>query len=295
MLENQSQSMTDPIKCAVLINKPANPWNQAELKIELEHQDGSPVSKNEMDLVDIGRDQWKYKYGMDGDNIDKFSWSLINLTNDINHKWLERVFAVTFRTIGMIIDKKYQKDNSGSYTHFRDEFTHDLEVFDDRTNVLAQQYLFHPQNDKRFNGLGQWNDNHFFTPFGDLIPAHLVDGVHYTEGEKDVNGNILMLPTQPMLHINMHEKKHGHGYYHDMNSPESIMYPFAKKGYNPVNVNGKLEWELNEKAFLWTEDDIKRWHEGYPKRSGLGSWLGRMRIRRLRGRSVPEVPYQVAV
>ena len=75
------------------------------------------------------------------------------------------------------------------------------------------------------------------------------------------------------------------------------MYPYAKKGYKLINdpVTGKLMRELNKDAFIWTPDDIKRWHEGYPARRGISGWLGRMRARRLRGRRYPGVPYLVAV
>ncbi len=291
------------VKCAIILERKPTPDSDGELLIELQHEDGSELSKNEGgyisdSLVDIGRDRWKWKYGMDGEQIDKFTWSLKNTTNDLNsRKWLERCFAVTFRTIGLLIDKKYHHDRISSYTHFRDEFTSDLSVFNDRPSVLAQEYLFMPNMSKEFRGLGQWNDNHFFTPFGDALPAHMVDPVNYTEGEKNLNGDLKMLATQPMLEINMHEKCHGHGYYHDENSPESIMYPFVKKGWKITHnlATGELIRELNRDAFIWTEDDIKRWHEGYPARKGLGGWLGRMRARRLRGRRVRDVPYLVAV
>lgn len=290
----------DPIKCTVLVDKKATPETMGELKIEIEHVGGDLVSSNEIeDLVDIGRDdRWKYKYGMDGESIDTFSWSLNNISNDFgNAKYLARACAVTFRTIGLLIDKKYRKNRSGGHSHFRDEFTHDLSVFDDRPSVLAQAYLFMPNMGKQWKGLTQWNDNYFLTPYGDSLEAYLIDPVNYTEGEKDLNGDLKLLSSMPFLHINMHEKKHAHGYWHDLNSPESIMYPYAKKGYKLINdpVTGKLMRDLNKSAFIWTPDDIKRWHEGYPARRGVSGWLGRMRARRLRGRRYPGVPYLVAV
>jgi len=290
----------DPIKCVLLEKKPATIEKEAETKIELEYADGSAVSANEMgELVDIGRDRWPWKYGMEeGEKIDTFYWSFKNYTTDIvDRKWQYRVFAVSYRTIGFLINKKYrrQRDPNGK-AHFRDEFTHDLSVFNDRPGVLAQEYLYMPNMSAKYKGLGQWNDNHFFTPFGDQLLAHLVDPDHYTEGEKDANGNLKMLATQPMLEINMHEKKHGHGYYHDENSHESLMYPYVKPGYNITrNADGTFTRTINPAAFIWTNDDVARWHEGYPARTGLGGWLGRMRARRLRGRFVKGVPYRVAI
>lgn len=270
------------------------------MSINLEHEDGSNVSQNEINPngVDIGRDPWPFKYGVDGTKIDVFTWNFNNYSDDMPERYYQqRVFASTYRTFGLIIPKKFSfQRNDGIYSHFRDEFTSDLEVFNDRTSVLAQEYLFHPRNSKMINGLGQWNDNHHFTPFGDHLPAHLVDKVNYTEGQTDNNGNLVRLPTQPMLHINMHEKKHGFGYYHDENSPESIMYPFAKRGYIVSRTSdGKLNYAVNTKAFMWTNDDQKRLTDIYGKRNILMRRLNQLRLRRVRGRTVEDVPYKVAV
>jgi len=288
----------DPIKCTVLIDKPATPETQGELKIEFEHLDGSPMSANEADLVDIGRDRWPNKYGMDGTPIDTFTWSMLDMTDDINSKWLRRASAVCFRTMGLLIEKKYQQIRDPNiWTHFRDHFTHDLSVFGDREGVLAHAFLFQPNMNKNYMGLTEWNDNHFFTPFGDALEAYLVDDINYTEGELDNNGFLKKLATQPWLEIDMHEKKHNHGYWHHLKSLESLMAPFVKRGYTLTvdPATREIIYELNKKAFIWADDDVLRWHEGYPKRTGLGGWLGRMRARRVRGRRIKEVPYLVAV
>jgi len=288
----------DPIKCAVLLAKNPTPTSEGELTIELEHMDGSPVSKNESELVDIGQEKHPYRYGIDGAQIKDFTWSLKNTTDDINARWLKRACAVTFRTIGLLTSNRYRQErNTGIYSHFRDEFTKDLHVFDDRPTVLAQAYLFNPNISNDYKGLTQWNDNYYFTPFGDSLEAYMIDNKHYTEGEKDINGNLKLLASQPFLHINMHEKYHAHGGRHDLNSPESIMYPTAKRGYLTKynEATATITRTLNKKAFIWTNDDIKRWHEDYEKRKNYLYFINRFRAKRLRGRTVKGIPYRVAV
>ena len=293
-----------PIKCTILCEDNRKP---EEVKINIEHQDGSLVSKNELpdvsdNLVDIGRDPWPYKYGLDP-KIDVFTWSFKNYTKDIADRyWQQRVFSTTYRTFGFLIPKKYKfVRNPATRTHFMDEFTHDLSVFNDRPSVLAQEYLFHEKNPPGINGLGQWNDNHFFTPFGDALPAYLVDHEHYTEGETTSIGELKVLATQPMLQINMHEKTHGHGFYHDENSRESLMYPYVKPGYITrrrfYTYGTNTKGTVNKKAFINTPDDVLRLTDdgGYGKRNILLRRLNQLRARRVRGRFVPNIIYRVAV
>ena len=267
----------DPIKCAFI-------WDEKKQQTfhELETLEGDPLSTNE--LVDIGGDRWGHKWP---DDITTFTWKFISRSNDIDAYYQRRCFNVAFRTIGFLIPRKYRYIHDQTQkTHFTHEFTHDLGVFNDRTQVLAQAYLYHPRID--LNGVIQWNDNWFFTPFGDNLEAYLVDNVHYTEGEKWADGRLKMLGTQPLLHIGMHEIKHAHGYRHDLNSPESIMYPWAKNGYL---ING----EVNKSAFIWSDDDILRWEEGYGRRNFAIRHLNRFRARRVRGRFVDDVPYRIAI
>jgi len=274
----------EPIKCQILKSTDSqNPDYQFTMN------NGDPLSKNE--LIDIGQNPWAHKYGVDGTKIDRFRWKFMNYTPDIlDRYWQGRLFTATFRTIGLIIPKKYTwiRDPTAK-THFKDEFTDDLEVFDGRTQVLAQAYLFHERNPQEFNGLTQWNDNHFFTPFGDTLPAYLVDPEHFTEGEKWPNGNLKRLATQPMLQINMHEKKHGHGYRHYLGEAMSLLAPYVKPGYDDND-------EIIPDHFKWSKEiDIPRWEEGYGARNLAIKWLNHLRARRLRGRFVSGLQYRVAV
>lgn len=242
------------------------------------HEDNSQLSDNELD---IGQKQWPYSWPAE---IEKFTWRFMNYSPDIpNRYWQMRCFAAMLQSIASIIPKKFDFVPAESKSHFRIEFTDDIEAFGNPA-VLAQAYLVFPKGS--YNGLMQWNDNWYFTPYGDRMPAHLVQPTKYTEGQKDSNGNLIMLPTESMLHIGMHEFGHTFGFNHDKLDPDSIMYPYAKTGY----LNGKI----NEKAFKWTDKDVAWWHKKYGARS-----LTKARLifaeRRLRGRFVAGIPYRVTV
>lgn len=275
-----------PIKCCYVVKDEKKPYTSG-LKIELEHEDGDPLSKNE--LVDIGReDRWPHKWP---ENIKTFYWQFQNYTPDIPERyWQMRSFAFAFRTIGFLIPRRYRFVRGTEKAHFNTEFHHDLAVFNDRGSVLAQAYLYHPNNPPGFNGLHQYNDNFFFTPFGEALPSYLVDPDHFTEGERDSRGRIKILATQPLIEIQMHENKHAHGYWHDTNSPESIMYPFVKNG-TIITHHGIdfVEQRVNPGSVIWTDDDIERWVEGYGRR--FFPWLGRFRARRLRWRTKEGIFY----
>jgi len=270
------------IKCTVL--QPDDKEKPAFM--EFEHKDGDPLSKNELEELDIGQTPWQYKWP---DGMDRLTWKFLSETNDINHKWLRRASTVSWRTISWIIPRRiiYERDQSAT-TNFTEEFTHDLSVFGDRKQVLAQAFLYHPRNPPGYNGKIQWNDNHYFTPYGDELEAYLVDGMNYTEGDKWSDGRLKMLGTQPYIHIGMHEKKHAMGYRHDLVDRASIMYPYVKWGW----IKEAGEWVINPKAFIWTDKDIRRWTEGYGRR--FFPWLGYFRARRLRPRRVDGVPYLIA-
>jgi len=267
----------EPIRCA-LIHNPK--FDAIEPTFEFQTENGDPLSKNE--LIDIGRENWRYKYPAEK---TIFTWKFLNYTPDIADRyWQMRTFAAVFRTIGFIIPRKYWFVRNESKSDFTIRFTDDIEVFGGRKMVIAHAYLFHPQGTK--NGVTEWNDNMFFTPFGDSLPAYLVDHVHYTEGEKWTDGTLKMLGTQPLLHVGMHEFKHIHGYHHNELSERSILYPIAKRGYNSDDT-------INEDAFIWSDSDIQRWEQGYGRR--FFRRLNHFRARRLRGRFVKNVPYRVAV
>lgn len=284
-----------PIKCTIELAEKMVAGQPNKIKSTLEYVNGDAVSANEIIPVDIGpQSEWGHYIPL---NLSPLKWKIKNYTPDIPDRyWQRRCFAVMFRSVGLLIPMKYESVKSNNETaFFNQEFTSDLSVFDDRPGVLAQAYLYHENNPPEINGLMQWNDNHYLTPFGDSLPAWMVDPVNYTEGEKFANGNIKTLDTQPMLEIGMHELDHNHGLVHDLNSPESLMYPYVKKGCDTTVYGDVIENVIIEKHFQRTDDDIQRYENTYGRRK-LAWWLlYNMRSRRVRARRVPEVPYWVAV
>jgi hypothetical protein len=242
-------------------------------------------SSTSVDNVDIGQPKWSHKWPSHKTTL---TWKFVNHTSDIELAyWQRRAATTAFRTISLLIPRKFRfEKNENIETDINIEFTHDTSVFS-KPGDLAQAVLYHPGNPPGTNGSIQFNDNYFFTPFGDALPAHIVDPIHYTEGETNPNETLKMLGTEPFLHILMHEICHMMGYRHDTNSPESMMFPFVKKG----QVGG----EINPDAFIWTEEDIKRWESGYGLRSLDSSMLNRLRVRRLHGRFKKGIQYRVAV
>lgn len=278
------------IRCALL---DPESLKKGEPHFEFQSEDGDKLSANE--IVDIGQTPWGHKYPTSKKN---FIWKLENYTPDVAIEyWQRRCFSAMFRTISFIIPRKYKSVRQNTdKADFNISFKDDIEVFDGKLSVLAHAYLYHPNGSK--NGIMEFNDSpeskHYFTPFGDALEAYIIDPINYDPGEKWSNGNLKTLRTQPLLEIGMHELKHNHGYRHNLNEESSLMYPYVKKGWKQVrDERGILRDVVDPAAFTWTESDIKRWEEGYGRR--FFPWLGRMRARRLRGRRVSGIPYQVAV
>lgn len=285
--------MQDPIKCSYILHDKLTPNKIPEIDVRMEYENGDLVSENE--LIDIGQDRWNHKIGLE---LSPLKWKLENYTPDIlDIYWQRRCFATMFRTIGLVIPMRYESVKSNhEEAFFNIRFTDDLEVFGGRESVLAHAYLYNKQQSAKYNGLMEWNDNHFFTPFGDTLPAHEVDPEHYTKGEKDNNGRIKTLATQPLLEIGMHELKHNHGYRHNLLERSSIMYPYVKKGVTATIKNNKVINQIIPSSFQWTDSDLKRWEEGYGRRSNISAqWLNRLRARRVRARTVANLPYYVSV
>ncbi len=280
-----------PIKCTYQLAEKQKPGVDDVIKIGLEYENGDAVSENE---VDIGQEEWGFYIP----HTDPYLlWKLENYSPDIpSQYWQKRCFATMFRSIGLLIPQKYRSVTFNDTTAFFNiRFTHDMDVFGGREGVLAHAYLFHPNNSAKYNGLMEWNDNHAFTPFGDALPAYLLDDVNYTEGEKHANGNLKTLRTQPLLSIGMHELDHNHGLRHDLNSTESLMFPFVKSGTVAYSTPTEVVNIIVKGAFMRTADDMKRYEQFYGRRKLSISRFNQMRSRRVRARKVDNVPYWVAV
>lgn len=262
--------MKEPVRCMLFEE---NGSQYKTHKFSMEYLDGTPATEEE---IDIGQNPWAYKWPSQKNH---FTWSLLSQTPDIPTKLAQvRVFQTAFNTFEKIIPKRldYIKQMDGD---FRVEILTDLAVFNNRPGVLAQAYLFAPNSS--YNGLIQFNDspesNHYFTPLGWQVPAYLVDLVHYSKGQKDTNGKLITLASQPLLEIGMHEIKHGLGFRHNLNEPSSLMYPYVKPGWVGTLPHG----HVIKSSFIWTDSDIQRLVDGYDRR-----WLPIHHLNRWRSRRV---------
>lgn len=259
--------MTKTVLCRLEKPKKTRKKKQ-DYDFKLFNEDGSENIE-----VDIGQDEWPYKYPK-GSTL---TWKLLSLTDDIGKANIQQyTFSSAFRSMGLLCKLKFRFERDfHKDTDITIEFTSDLSVFDNRPGVLAQAYLYAPNSSK--NGIVQFNDNHFFTPDGRNLPAYLIDPVHYKKGQKNANGTLKMLGTMPMQSIAMHELRHTLGGRHDLNSEDSLQYPYVKQGYKP-DINGI--WKINPQAFVWSDEDRQWFFDNYEERRL--SWWTRMRWVRYR-------------
>lgn len=220
------------IKC-MLLNR-EHPGQSPEF--HLEYMDGESA-----DEVDIGQEEWPYKYP--GDK-NRFTWKALNYTEDIE-KEIEiiRGFQLAMNAIQLIteLDIDFEPDITKDVDITKEFFNSkdDLDgVFDGRTGVLAQAYLF--AEGSPFNGIQQYNDySHDFTLLGWPIRV----------------GNIVKA-TIPLVEVDMHEDLHTLGLRHDLVEEDALMWPYVKQGYKPNPVTGR--WEINKAAFRYHARDITR-------------------------------------
>ena len=246
-----------------------------DYKFKLTDLQGNEIKEEEIDggTFDIGQDRYPYKW-----EKKLLTWKLLNTTNELNAKKVERAVTIAFRSIGLHIPLKFRRErDTTKKTDVTIEFTHDLHVFNDKPSVIAQAYLFHPRSSR--NGIVQFNDNHLFTIYGRTVTAKeytLLTG-------KQVENPANMFKTIPLLHVLMHELYHMLGYRHDNVERDSIVWPYAKQGM--ILTTGKngiiIKQTPNPKAFIWHVRDIARLHEGYGKRLLRFTLIQRMRERRL--------------
>ncbi len=227
-------------------------------------------------LVDeIGQEDWPYKYPK---SKKFFNWKFIDHTPDMRIKTQIRAFQEAFNSIEQITKLKidYKKDTKEK-TDFTIEWKEDIETFNDRLGVLAHAYLYHPSGYN--NGVIEFNDSPeskwFFTPLGWPVEAYLVDNKNYTKGQKDSNGNLIMLASQPTVKIAMHELGHTLGLRHDVINKESLMYPSLSRSYKSNNIiKDSFEWD--------NITSIPRLTKSYGSSNIFSRHLNRWRNRRTR-------------
>lgn len=173
------------------------------------------TDQNNVDVSDI--DEWSNRWP-DGIITYKFiSHSEDQAIIDIQDKAL----TIALRAIQLRVKniRFVRVRDEAKHADIRVEWHHNISVFNNKKNVLAQAYL--PTNDPKtswWSGLVQFNDNWDWDAYGK-------------------NGK------QPLLHVLMHELLHSLGLVHDSYS-ESIMYPYS---------NGKIHFSKRDLQRLWNK------------------------------------------
>lgn len=250
----------NPVRCELIYTTKAGITTQYKLT----DLDGKVLPDNEQ--IDIGQKKWPYHWSKEKKTL---TWGLVNFTEDIEKEyWQQRIWATVFRTFGWLTPRKYRFNPDFESADFRIAHIMRSDVFSS-TNVLAHAYLYFNNSTK--NGVIEFNDkNHFFTPLGKPTSAYLVDRVNYPDPNTPI-----MLRTQPLLQIGMHEVYHSHGARHDLVNPNSLMAPYVKPGY------GRDDKVIKEN-FVWHSRDIQRLQEFEGKRFFPIRWLNYFRLRRVK-------------
>lgn len=264
---------SDQIKCSFVVD------GHSKFGYELSHLDNEPV-----DEIDIGQVPWPHNWPEDK---KYFSWNFIDHTPDMHASEQIKMAQVAYNSVEKICGLKIEYRPDLPRADLRTEWEEDIGTFGEK-QVLAHAFLVFPQSDR--NGLIQWNDSleagHYFTPLGWDVPAHLVDPVNHYPGEVDADGKLVMKPTQPAVHIQMHEIGHNLIGRHDILNWESTMYPTAKRGY----LNGRLRKE----TFWWdAKTSIPRFQSqfGFPpvwSWDRLARWRAYRTLRHIYERKIPK-------
>ncbi len=255
--------MSDQIRCSLVQNEYGR-----STKFIMSTMDG--------ESIDIGQDEYPYRYPNDKKN---FTWKFIDYTPDIRIKSQLRSIQEAFNSVEQLtkLDIDYEKD-SKKKTDITVEWLEDIEKFDNKRSVLAHAYLYHPTSP--WNGVMEFNDSSesrwHFTPLGWPVEAYKVDNLNYRKGQVNHQGELIMLQTQPLVKIAMHELGHILGLRHDIINKSSLMYPSVSKSYDS---NGKIIKD----SFEWDNiTSVPRLTKSYGSSNIFIRHLNRWRSRRTR-------------
>ncbi len=250
---------SDQLKCSLILKD----TKTQKTAYELSYLDNEPI--------DIGQEEWKYKMP-----VGHKTWKFLSHTPDMQRISMQRrAFQTAFNSLEKItkFDIDYEKRNVK--TDFTVDWLTDLSVFGGRLSVLAHAYFFMPNGRK--NGVIEFNDSPeskwYFTPLGWPVEAYLVDNVHFTKGQKDSSGNLIMRGSQPATEIGMHELGHSVGLRHDLLDKLALMYPYVKPGY--------IRNKINKNAFIWQKSDMQRFQHYFGKGKYSLRQIDRWRARRV--------------
>ncbi len=225
--------------------------------------------------IEIGQEDWKYRYPKEK---KFFSWKFVDHTPDmkgiVQLRAMQEAFNSVQKITSLTID--FEKNNRKK-TDITVEWVEKIETFDNKLSVLAHAYLFAPGSKK--NGVMEFNDSPqskwHFTALGWPVPAYFVDAINYVKGQKDKFGNLVMLASQSVVKIGMHELGHIFGLSHDLINKLSMMYPSVSQSY----IGGKII----KPTFYWDSvTSIPRFTESYGSSHIIPQHLYRWRGRRTR-------------
>jgi len=164
---------SDQVRCSLVQDASKNDL----ISYVLSRADGTIIPE-----VDIGQEDWKYRYPKDQ---KFFNWKFLDHTPDMRNIVQLRAAQEAFNSVQKLTKLKidYEKDSSKK-TDFTIEWLEDIEAFSG-LSVLAHAWLVFPNSKK--NGIIEFNDSKdskwYFTPLGWQVPAYLVDDTNYTKGQ----------------------------------------------------------------------------------------------------------------
>lgn len=259
---------SDQLRCSLVQdNSKTNSINYV-----MSRADGTLLTPQEE--INIGQEDWTQRYPKEK---KFFSWKFLDHTPDMRAKVQLRAMQEAYNSVqkvtGLTLD--YEKDVNKK----TDLTTEWLENIDDFSglSVLAHAWLYAKSSPK--NGVMEFNDSPeskwYFTPLGWPVPAYLVDPINYFKGQKDKFGNLVMLASQPVVKIAIHELIHNLGFRHDLINKASMMYPTVSRSY----IGGKI---IKPTFYLDSITTIPRLTESYGSSGIIERTLDRWRGRRTR-------------
>jgi len=259
---------SDQLRCSLVRDN----FKTNSINYVMSRADGTLLTPQEE--IEIGQEDWTQRYPKEK---KFFSWKFLDHTPDMRAKVQLRAMQEAYNSVqkvtGLTLD--YEKDVNVK-TDMTTEWLENIEEFSG-LSVLAHAWLYAKNSPK--NGVMEFNDSKeskwYFTPLGWPVPAYLVDPINYFKGQKDKFGNLVMLASQPVVKIGIHELIHNLGFRHDLINKASMMYPSVSRSY----VGGKI---IKKTFYLDSITTIPRLTESYGSSNIFQRWLNRWRDRRTR-------------
>jgi len=259
---------SDQLRCSLVQDHS----KQDSINYVMSRADGTILDLQEE--IDIGQPDWTQRYPKEK---KFFNWKFLDHTPDMTAKVQLRAMQEAFNTVQKVtaLTLDYEKDVNKK-TDMTTEWLENINDFSG-LSVLAHAWLYAKNSPK--NGVMEFNDSPeskwYFTALGWPIEAYLVDPIHFTPGQKDSLGRLIMRASQPTVKITIHELCHILGLRHDLINKASMMYPTVSRSY----IGGKI---IKPTFYLDKITTIPRLTESYGSSNIIPQHLYRWRGRRTR-------------